>query len=113
MVICSGVIAQRLWQVHTTWRTPAASHQDTHDHGFGGLPAPYLVLKAIEDYVAVCVHLNINAHPETCRLRRLGEAMLRNGEKACYSVYVESRGAVMDKALQARAHEANTTRTSS
>ena len=28
--------------------------------------------------------------------------MLRNGEKACYSVYVESRGAVMDKALQVR-----------
>lgn len=34
------------------------------------------------------------------RLRRLGDAMLRNGENACYNVYVESRGAVMDKALQ-------------
>ena len=37
------------------------------------------------------------------RLRRLGDAMLRNGENACYNVYVESRGAVMDKALQVRA----------
>ena len=34
--------------------------------------------------------------------------MLRNGEKACYSVYVESRGAVMDKALQARATSGST-----
>jgi hypothetical protein len=34
--------------------------------------------------------------------------MLRNGEKACYSVYVESRGAVMDKALQARVTSGNT-----
>ena len=36
------------------------------------------------------------------RLRRLGDAMLRNGENACYNVYVESRSAVMDKALQVR-----------
>ena len=52
---------------------------------------------------AMCVIIeHVRRAASLLRLRRLGDAMLRNGENACYNVYVESRSAVMDKALQVR-----------